>query len=99
MAPRSTVRQLSRQPPPLARRRWAYGMDADQRHRRVRETIPDATASDLDRWRAAGGVQYRRVDGRPAYFRHEPANLFRFCDDARRRAGPVNPMRPNPAAA
>src|SRR5215218_8644663 len=34
----------------LARLRREYGLDADDLLRRVRQTIPDATAADVERW-------------------------------------------------
>jgi len=52
---------------------------------RLRKSIPDVTAADVERWRAAGEVQYRVFDGRPWYFIREPSNIFRFCEEAKRR--------------
>ncbi len=59
----------------------------------VRRSIADVTAADLDRWREQGGLQYRVLDGRLWYFDREPANLWRFCEEARTRRAP----RPSPA--
>jgi transglutaminase-like putative cysteine protease len=51
--------------------------------------IRDLRPSELDTWRAAGQLQSRRIDGRTAYFRREPSNLFRFSPDAiARRVAP-----------
>lgn len=75
----------------LARIRVAYSLSGDDLLKRIREQVPDATADDLNRWRKAGQVQFRTIDGRIAYFGREPANLLRFCDEAklRRRAAPA----------
>jgi transglutaminase-like putative cysteine protease len=71
--------------------RMAYSLSADDLLKKLREQVPDATADDLERWRKAGQVQFRLIDGRAAYFGREPANLLRFCDEARqrRRAAPT----------
>src|SRR5206468_2970606 len=74
--------------------RVAYALRADGLLDRLRESIPDVTADDLERWRQAGQVQFRTIDGRVAYFSREPANVFRFCDEAkRRRPKPPDPGR------
>ncbi|QOV88076.1 transglutaminase-like domain-containing protein [Humisphaera borealis] len=68
--------------------RWIrrdYGLDEGQIVAKLRESIPDVTAADLARWRTEGVLQHRVIDGRQAYFRAEPANLFRFCEEAKRR--------------
>ena len=69
----------------IGRIRAAYDLDAAGLLARVRDVIPDATADDLERWRQAGQLQYRSIDGRIAYFGREPANLLRFCEEAKRR--------------
>jgi len=68
----------------LRRIRWDYSLDAESLRERLRPTLPDVTESDLERWRRAGQVQHRVIDGRVCYFRREPANLWRFCDEARK---------------
>ena len=78
----------------IGRFRAAYNLDADGLLARVREVIPDTTANDLERWRQAGQVQFRMIDGQLAYFGREPANLLRFCDEAKRRRRPL-PSGPN----
>lgn len=69
----------------LQRVRLAYALDANTLLARVAESAPGVTADDLERWRRAGQVQYQTIDGIPRYFVREPANLFRFCDEAKRR--------------
>ena len=51
----------------------------------IKESIPDATQANVDRWRESGDLQYRTIDGQPRYFRRAVSNLFRFSRDARRR--------------
>ncbi|HEY3395006.1 MAG TPA: transglutaminase domain-containing protein [Lacipirellulaceae bacterium] len=51
----------------------------------LQKIVPDATLADVARWREAGDLQYRRIDGEVRYFRQAAANLFRFNDEARRR--------------
>jgi len=77
----------------IGRLRAAYDLDAAGLLARVSEAIPDATGDVLERWRQAGQVKYRSIDGRIAYFGREPANLLRFCDEAkrRRRISPPSP--------
>ena len=68
--------------------RWIrrdYGLDEGQIVARLRESIPDLTAADVVRWRTQGVLQHRVIDGEHRYFRAEPANLFRFGDEAKQR--------------
>ena len=60
---------------------------------RLRREIPDVTPADMDRWRRAGKLQCRMIDGAIRYFAAEPGNLFRTCAEARRRRCP----HPTPA--
>ncbi len=69
----------------IRRTRRDYSQDAPSLLKKVQKDVPDATAEDLERWRKAGAVQFRMVDGQIAYFRREPSNLFRFSDEAKQR--------------
>lgn len=69
----------------IRRTRREYGQDEATLLREVRKSIPDASADDLRKWREAGEVQYRMIDGQVRYFRREPSNIFRFCEDAKSR--------------
>ncbi len=51
----------------------------------VRETIPDATAEDIERWTESGDLHHRVIDGELRYFRRGASNLPRLNDDAKRR--------------
>ena len=75
----------------VRRIRIAYNLDGGALLAKLRLAIPDIAAKDLDRWRVAGVVQFRTIDGRIGYFGREPANLFRFCDEAKRRRKPSTP--------
>ena len=76
----------------IVRLRREYAMSEDGLAAKLQEFLPGTSGTDIERWRAAGGVQWRLIDGKPAFFRREPANLFRFCDEAKRRRGaPIEP--------
>lgn len=69
----------------IRRIRHDYALDEAGLLDKLRPSIPDVTASDLARWRSAREVQHRVIDGKMGYFRREPANIFRFCAEARFR--------------
>jgi transglutaminase-like putative cysteine protease len=71
----------------LGRMRQEYSLSGVQLLEKVKGKIADVSADDLERWRGAGQLQYRMIDGQVAYFRREPANLLRFCDEAKARCG------------
>lgn len=73
----------------IARTRSAYTTDAQRMLGKIRNSISDVTAEDLERWRKAGELDYRKIDGKVEYFNREPANLFRFCEEAKRRRTPA----------
>jgi len=67
--------------------REEYSLTPQQLLEKVKGKIADVSLDDLERWRAAGQLQYRIIDGQVAYFRREPSNLLRFCDEAKTRCG------------
>ena len=69
----------------VRRTRREYGQDEAALLEKLGESIPGVTAADLRRWREAGEVQHRLIDGEVRYFRREPSNLFRFCEEAKAR--------------
>ena len=86
----------------IRRIRLDYGLSLDELLQRVGKTLPAVTAEDLERWRQAGQVQYRVLDGRLGYWQREPANLWKLCDEAKRRLAVAegrDPDQPGPPAA
>lgn len=79
----------------IGRTRRDYSANADGMLRKIQASIPDATAADIERWRAQGVLQHRVIDGNVAYFRREPVNMFRFSEEAkeRREAAGKTPVR------
>jgi transglutaminase-like putative cysteine protease len=69
----------------LSRIRYDFSATEDDVLRQIRNSIPDVTADDLQRWRETGDLQYREIDGQVRYFRRAVSNLFRFNSEARRR--------------
>jgi transglutaminase-like putative cysteine protease len=69
----------------IRRLRHEYSSDEAALLGRLRQSIPDITPEDLGRWREAEQVQYRVIDGEVMYFRREPSNIFRFCEEAKTR--------------
>jgi transglutaminase-like putative cysteine protease len=60
--------------------------------KQIKESIPDATQQDLARWREAGDLHYRVIDGEMRFFQRAVSNLFRFNAEAKRRQ--VNALAP-----
>jgi len=89
----------------LRRLRREFSLTPEALLERVRESIPDVTAADLERWRVEGVVQWLEIDGEVRYFRREPSNLFRFSAEARGRRDAARAARdggggaPRPSAA
>ena len=69
----------------LRRTRYDYALTKADVLAEIKKSIPDATQADVERWREAGDLQYRVIDGEPRYFRRSVSNLFRFNADAKRR--------------
>ena len=69
----------------IRRIRHDYALDEAGLLKKLQAGIPDVTASDVARWRAAGEVQHRVIDGKVWYFRREPSNIYRFCAEAKFR--------------
>lgn len=79
----------------IARFRWEYGQTESQLLAKLRKSIPDVSSDDLKRWREAGQLQFKLIDGQVMYFRREPSNLFRFCDEAKKRRKSVEAATDN----
>jgi transglutaminase-like putative cysteine protease len=79
----STLSPVSQEGAEIIRRiRSDYSSNATDLLKRIRKDIPDVSEADLEKWRKAGQLQYRVIDGNVLYFRREPSNLFRFCPEA-----------------
>lgn len=69
----------------IRRVRVEYSLDAAGLLQKVKKTIPDATASEVERWATESRARYRMIDGRKLYFRREPQNIFLFSKAAAKR--------------
>ena len=69
----------------MRRIRLDYALTPEQMLEKLRRSIPDATAEDVERWRTQGVLQHRVLDGVVWYFVREPSNLFRFSAEAQAR--------------
>lgn len=69
----------------LRRVRREYSLDAAGLLAKIRKSVPDATAEEMERWAQQSQVRFRIIDGQKFYFRREPQNIFLFCDEAKKR--------------
>ena len=69
----------------LRRTRADYALTDKDLLKEIKKSIPDAKQSDVDRWRKAGDLQFRVIDGENRYFRRTVGNLFRFNAEAKKR--------------
>lgn len=69
----------------IRRIRIEYSLDSDGLLAKVRKSIPDATAKEVERWARESGARYRMIDGKKLFFRREPQNIFIFSEAARQR--------------
>jgi CubicO group peptidase (beta-lactamase class C family) len=69
----------------MRRIRHDYRQTSAEMLEKLRRSIPDVAADDVERWRLRGELQHRVIDGNVRYFVREPSNLFRFCDEAKAR--------------
>ena len=69
----------------IRRTRIEYSLSPEALLAKVRRSVPDATARDVERWAKESRARYRMIDGKKFYFRREPQNIFLFCDEAKAR--------------
>lgn len=69
----------------LKRLRRDFSLTPEAMLEKLRTSIPDLTAAELEQFRKDGAIQWLQIDGQIRYFRREPSNLFRFSLDARKR--------------
>ncbi|MCB9850350.1 MAG: serine hydrolase [Phycisphaerales bacterium] len=71
-----------------------YRLSPEEMLEKLRLSIPDVTAGDMERWRTSGELQHRVIDGKVRYFAREPGNLFRTSAEAKaRRRTEIPPTR------
>ena len=69
----------------------AYQTTAPELLAKLKPSIPDVSLTDLERWSSQNELQFRTIDSVRRYFNREPANVFRFCDEAKSRRLSVPP--------
>jgi transglutaminase-like putative cysteine protease len=69
----------------LRRTRHDFSLTPQDVLRQIKESVPDASPADVERWREAGDLQARTIDGQTRYFRQAVSNFFRFNQEARQR--------------
>ena len=75
-----------REAPEIIRRtRIEYSLTPEALLAKVKKSVPEATAKDVERWAKDSRARYRMIDGKKFYFRREPQNIFLFCDEAKAR--------------
>jgi len=69
----------------IQRIRIEYSLNADGLLTKVRKSIPDATAVEVESWAKESRARYRMIDGQKLFFRREPQNIFIFSEAAKKR--------------
>jgi transglutaminase-like putative cysteine protease len=80
----------------IRRTRFEYSLDEAGLLAKVRKSIPDVTARDVQRWAKASAARYRMIDGKRLYFHREPSNIYLFCDEAKSRRAKAGNAPPEP---
>lgn len=73
-----------------------FSLDDAQARAAVRRQVPDLRDDEFDRWRRAGLLESRLIDGELRYFSRAPHNLFRLSAEARDRRADPQPFRDSP---
>ena len=66
----------------IRRIRIEYSLDAATLLAKVRKSIPDATAKEVNRWARESHSRSRIIDGTELFFRREPQNIYLFSQEA-----------------
>lgn len=69
----------------IRRTRREYSLDADGLLAKVKKSVPDATAKEVQRWAKESRARFRVIDGTKFFFRREPQNIFLFSESAKKR--------------
>ena len=73
----------------MRRIRLDFTLTADQARAKVRESIPDLTEDEFQRWTKSNLLEHMVIDGVPFYFNRSVSNLYRVSPEAMaRRAVP-----------
>jgi transglutaminase-like putative cysteine protease len=70
----------------ISRTRHEYSLDTNALLDKVRQSIPDVTYAEIERWAAEANSRFRVIDGTKFFFRREPRNIFLFSKEAIARA-------------
>lgn len=63
---------------------------------RLKRQVPDLDAAEFARWKQAGLLEHRLIDGRTLYFKRAVPNLFRLSTEAAARRQDPAPFRDGP---
>ncbi|HNO77208.1 MAG TPA: serine hydrolase [Phycisphaerae bacterium] len=69
----------------MRRIRRDYRLTPESMLAQLKLSIPDATMTDVERWRDSGDLQHRVIDGKTWYFSRAAGTLLRFCPEAQAR--------------
>ena len=75
----------------IERTRADFRVSEAEMLKQLRESIPDVTPEEIEKWGTAGVLQRRLIDGEQRYFRNAVPNLFRLSDEARKRRAVATP--------
>ena len=69
----------------MRRTRFEYSLDPAGLLAKIKKSVPDATAQEVERWAQDSLARYRMIDGEKFFFRREPQNIFLFSAPAKER--------------
>ena len=69
----------------IRRIRLDFSLTPERMLGKLRESIPEVSSEDMERWREQGVLQHRVIDGEVRYFNRAAGNLFRASSAARAR--------------
>jgi transglutaminase-like putative cysteine protease len=69
----------------IRRTRMDFPHTGDDVLLQIKQSVPDVSREDIHRWREAGDLHFRIIDGETRYFQRAVSNLFRFNAEAKRR--------------
>jgi len=85
-ASNSDIRRARQETREIIRRtRLEYSLDAAGLLAKVKKSIPDATAAEVEQWAKDSQARFRMIDGQKLFFRREPQNIFLFSGPAKQR--------------